>query len=98
MNWHEQAERALQRAVDLDLGRKTGSLDADLVIIAVGVMKLHRAYYDSGLAQHPEMLEVLRLNGITRRLIEALRDARLADYPAATLNKMYGLTEKPPTN
>ena len=93
MNNVTETEQVLQKAYNIDLGTLEGSIDPKEVISQIGIMSLHACYYDGGLAQQEEIRRHLREfpNGQFARLIHGLRDARMGEYSAKTLNAMYGL-------
>jgi hypothetical protein len=88
-----EAEHVLQQAYDIDIGKIKGAVDPDEALSQIGVLALHVCYYDSGLAQQKEIREHLREfpEGVLACIIKHLRDARSGEYPAETLNLMYGL-------
>jgi hypothetical protein len=84
----EQAEQLMQKAYSGE------EIDLQEELNQVGIMSLHKVYYDGGFSTIPEIREILRdRSHPLSKLIRALRDARLDDYSSETLNKMYGLLE-----
>lgn len=93
----KEAESLLQRAYDLSTGQTSGKLQMPDELLGAGTMNTHYAWYNSGLAAHPEIRREMteHPDGALVQLIKSLRDMRLADddYSRETLNRMYGLTD-----
>lgn len=95
MKYIEQAEQLLQRAYDIDIEKEQGVLDLGEEFKRTPPINVHYVYYNSGLAQHPEVRRHLQEfpDGELAKLLQAVRDVRVqaGEYRQATLNKMYGL-------
>lgn len=94
-----EGQRLLQRAYDLSIGKISDPLlRLPDELLAVGIMSVHVAYYDGGLAVQEDIREELRRNpnGPFACLIRSLRNYRVAagEYSEEILDSMYGLTER----
>ena len=93
-NWKE-AQALLQKAYDLDVGEANGGMTLPKDLLAVGVMAVHKVWYDGGLFTHPELQELLsdKPEGSFASLIRCLVEQRVerGEYKEETLIKMYGL-------
>lgn len=93
----EEARDLIDTAIAADMGKNAFALPPASVLCAIGVMNLHKAYYDTGLAIHPEVKKLLKQfpQGCIASVVKFIVDQRSerGEYKKSTLLKMYNLVE-----
>lgn len=93
----ELAEELIGQAIEADLQNLDFDLPSENEMLNIGIMFLHKVYYDAGYAQHPTVKELLKTkkNGRLASLLKFVINERVerGEYKRDTLVKMYNLIE-----
>lgn len=93
----EQAQDLIDIAIAGDMGKNEFVLPNEDELCEIGVMNLHKAYYDTGLAMHPEVKTLLKKfpNGSIASVVKFIINQRSGrgEYNRETLVGMYNLVE-----
>lgn len=92
-----EAEELLDNATYADQGRSVFEKPHIETLEAIGIMNIHKVYYDGGWRTHPIIIDVLLKNphGNLASVLRMVVDARVArrEYKKQTLLSMYNLIE-----
>ena len=93
----EAANDLISLAIDADQNGHDFMLPSLRDLADIGVMNLHKAYYDGGYAQHPEVKKLLQrlAGGALASVVRFIVDERVerGEYKRQTLVGMYNLVE-----